>query len=63
MFLLLFSLESLKEFISYANSGLEKEIPEGDYHGLVECMAYLMKVKQRQAATGQSTIIALLYAL
>ncbi|XP_075248756.1 dynein beta chain, ciliary-like isoform X2 [Convolutriloba macropyga] len=45
------SLEDLKDFISYANAGLGKQIPEGDYHGLVECMAYLLKVKERQATT------------
>lgn len=34
-----------------SRAGLKKPLKEGDYDGLVEVMGYLMKVKERQAAT------------
>lgn len=34
-----------------ANAGLTKPVKEGDYDGLVEVMAHLMRVKERQVAT------------
>ncbi|KAM6297472.1 dynein axonemal heavy chain 17 [Aegotheles albertisi] len=45
------SLQELKDFIKEANAGLSKPLEEGDYDGLVEVMGYLLRVKERQAAT------------
>ena len=45
------SLKELGEFIKTADNGLLKTVEEGDYNGLVECMGYLVAVKERQATT------------
>lgn len=45
------SLNELAKFIKTTNSGLTKQVEEGDYDGLVECMGHLMAVKDRSAAT------------
>ena len=52
----LFSIRSLKDlagFIKTADSGLSKEVKEGDYDGLVDCMGHLMAVKERQSTTDE----------
>ena len=48
---LLFSLNELSSFIVTADQGLTKPVNEGDYDGLVECMGYLMAVKDRSQST------------
>ncbi|XP_039265498.2 dynein beta chain, ciliary-like [Styela clava] len=45
------SLSDLKAFIKVADSGLGKDVEEGDYNGLVECMGHLMAVRDRVEAT------------
>ncbi|XP_039201063.1 dynein heavy chain 17, axonemal isoform X2 [Crotalus tigris] len=45
------SLQELATFMKEANAGLTKPVKEGDYDGLVEVMAHLMRVKERQVAT------------
>ncbi|XP_015211854.2 dynein axonemal heavy chain 17 [Lepisosteus oculatus] len=45
------SLSDLESFIKEARAGLTKPVEDGDYHGLVEVMGHLMRVKDRQAAT------------
>ncbi len=47
------SLSELQDFIKVANEGLTKEVEEGDYNGLVDCMGHLMAVKDRQSSTDQ----------
>ncbi|XP_072167681.1 dynein beta chain, ciliary [Diadema setosum] len=47
------SLSELQEFIKVGNQGLTKQVEEGDYDGLVECMGHLMAVKERTAATDE----------
>ena len=47
------SLNDLAEFIKVADAGLSKEVEDGDYSGLVECMGHLMAVKERQATTDE----------
>lgn len=46
-----FSLKELSEFITTTDHGLAKNVQEGDYDGLVECMGHLFSVKERQAIT------------
>ena len=41
----------MAEFIKSADVGLTKDVQEGDYNGLVECMGHLMAVKDRTSAT------------
>uniref|UniRef100_A0A8C5IYP6 Dynein axonemal heavy chain 17 n=1 Tax=Junco hyemalis TaxID=40217 RepID=A0A8C5IYP6_JUNHY len=45
------SLEELQNFIKESTAGLSKPLEEGDYEGLVEVMAHLAKVRERQEAT------------
>ncbi|XP_060638089.2 dynein axonemal heavy chain 11 [Anolis sagrei] len=47
------SLANLEEFIKRTNVGLEKELKEGDYDGLVDVMIHLLAVKERQVATDE----------
>ena len=47
------SLKDLAEFIKVADAGLAKEVEEGDYSGLVDCMGHLIAVKDRQANTDE----------
>ena len=41
------SLNNLRDFIALTSGGLTKEVPEGEYNALVECMGYLGAVRQR----------------
>lgn len=45
------SLQDLSEFIKHTSAGLDVEVEEGDYDGLVGVMGHLLAVKDRQAAT------------
>ena len=45
------SLEDLASFVKTTSSGFDKEVPEGDYTALVECMAHLVAVKDRVDTT------------
>nr|XP_006007896.1 PREDICTED: dynein heavy chain 11, axonemal [Latimeria chalumnae] len=47
------SLNELEEFIKEADLGLQKEVQEGDYEGLVEVTEYLLAVRDRQIATDE----------
>uniref|UniRef100_A0A803T5S7 Dynein axonemal heavy chain 11 n=1 Tax=Anolis carolinensis TaxID=28377 RepID=A0A803T5S7_ANOCA len=47
------SLANLEEFIKRTNAGLQKELKEGDYDGLVDIMVHLLAVKDRQVATDE----------
>ncbi|CAG2194980.1 unnamed protein product [Mytilus edulis] len=47
------SLKELTDFIKTTDAGLEQEVEEGDYNGLVGCMGYLLAVKERQATTDE----------
>ncbi|XP_064623162.1 dynein beta chain, ciliary-like [Lineus longissimus] len=47
------SLNELAAFIKGADSGLTKEVEEGDYDGLVGIMGHLMAVKERQSTTDE----------
>ncbi|CAH1258196.1 DNAH17 [Branchiostoma lanceolatum] len=47
------SLTDLAEFIQVTDAGLTKEVTEGDYDELVECMGHLMAVRDRQLATDE----------
>lgn len=40
-------------FIKSTDQGLQQEVGEGDYQGLVECMGHLIAVRDRQAATDE----------
>ena len=51
--LLNFSLKELGEFIEKTDGGLLKEVEEGDYAGLTDCMGHLIAVRDRQAATDE----------
>lgn len=52
-FNLFFSLTDLSNFIREADEGLLQPVEEGDYNGLVNVMAYLMNVKERQEITDE----------
>jgi len=45
------SLKDLSEFIQITEEGLGVEVPEGNYNILVDMMANLKAVKERQATT------------
>ena len=47
----IFSLNELQEFIQRTNKQLQRPVKEGDYDLLVEIMAHLAAVKQREQAT------------
>uniref|UniRef100_A0A8C0IKH9 Dynein axonemal heavy chain 11 n=1 Tax=Chelonoidis abingdonii TaxID=106734 RepID=A0A8C0IKH9_CHEAB len=47
------SLTDLEEFIKVTDAGLQKELNEGDYNGLVEIMGHLLAVRDRQASTDE----------
>lgn len=47
------SLKNLAQFIKTTDAGLLKPVAEGDYHGLVEVMGYLLAVRERQQATDE----------
>nr|XP_056713421.1 dynein axonemal heavy chain 11 [Euleptes europaea] len=47
------SLTDLEEFIKMTNAGLQKELKEGDYNGLVDVMVHLLAVRDRQATTDE----------
>lgn len=47
------SLKELSSFIKTTDSGLQKEVGEGDYAGLTGCMGNLIAVRDRQAATDE----------
>eukprot|EP00058_Branchiostoma_floridae_P010281 XP_002595769.1 hypothetical protein BRAFLDRAFT_200305 [Branchiostoma floridae] len=47
------SLNDLAGFITVTDSGLSKEVEEGDYDGLVGVMEHLLAVKARQEATDE----------
>lgn len=49
----IFSLTDLSNFIREADEGMLQPVEEGDYNGLVNVMAYLMNVKERQEATDE----------
>ena len=53
MFLLPFSLNDLAEFIKTADTGLMKQVEEGDYDGMVDIMGHLMAIKDRQLLTDE----------
>lgn len=46
-------MKELTDFIKTTDAGLEQEVEEGDYNGLVGCMGYLLAVKERQATTDE----------
>lgn len=52
-FLSLSSLSDLEGFIKVIETGLSREVEEGDYAGLVEVMGHLMAVKDRQSTTDE----------
>ena len=47
------SLNNLTDFIKTTDSGLQKEVEEGDYNGLVEVMGHLFAVRERQQTTDE----------
>lgn len=47
------SLCDLGNFIRLADEGLQQTVAEGDYEALVKVMGFLLKVKERQAATDE----------
>ncbi|XP_070187600.1 dynein beta chain, ciliary-like isoform X2 [Littorina saxatilis] len=47
------SLKELGEFIKVTDTGLQKEVTEGDYDGLVYVMGNLGAVRERQATTDE----------
>ncbi|XP_060795606.1 dynein axonemal heavy chain 9-like [Neoarius graeffei] len=47
------SLSNLEGFIEVTETGLSRQVEEGDYAGLVEVMGYLKAVKDRQSATDE----------
>lgn len=47
------SLNNLSEFIKTTDTGLQKEVEEGDYNGLVEVMGHLFAVRERQQSTDE----------
>ncbi len=47
----LFSLNELQEFIQKTNTQLKRPVKEGDFNLLVEIMAHLAAIKQREQAT------------
>lgn len=46
---LCFSLNDLEDFISTSIQGMQGNVEEGDYQGLVDIMARLLAVKDKQA--------------
>ena len=44
-------MNDLAAFIKVTRKGLEDEVQEGDYDGLVNVMSHLMAVKDRQPTT------------
>lgn len=47
------SLKELAEFIKVTDDGLQREVKEGDYEGLVFVMGNLFAVRERQATTDE----------
>ncbi|XP_076978309.1 dynein axonemal heavy chain 11 isoform X2 [Tamandua tetradactyla] len=47
------SLNELQEFIKETDTGLQKELSEGDHDGLVDIMGHLLAVRSRQKATDE----------
>ncbi|KAL8165284.1 UNVERIFIED_CONTAM: hypothetical protein K2H54_038432 [Gekko kuhli] len=47
------SLTDLEEFIKMTDAGLQKELKEGDYNGLIDVMVHLMAVRDRQTTTNE----------
>ncbi|CAG5123286.1 unnamed protein product, partial [Candidula unifasciata] len=47
------SLNNLKAFIKTTDAGLQREVKEGDYQGLVEVMGHLFAVRERQQSTDE----------
>ncbi|XP_076453714.1 LOW QUALITY PROTEIN: dynein beta chain, ciliary-like [Babylonia areolata] len=47
------SLKELAQFIKVTDTGLQKEVGEGDYDGLVFVMGNLFAVRERQASTDE----------
>lgn len=47
------SLWELAHFIQTTDEGLMQPVKEGDYDALVNCMGYLLKVKERQPTTDE----------
>ncbi|XP_043921477.1 dynein axonemal heavy chain 11 [Protopterus annectens] len=47
------SLTELEEFIKETDKGLQQELKEGDFDGLVKIMGYLLAVRGRQTATDE----------
>ncbi|XP_069504355.1 dynein axonemal heavy chain 11 [Ambystoma mexicanum] len=45
------SLAELEHFIKFTDSGLQKQVHDGDLNGLVEIMGHLLAVRDRQSAT------------
>ena len=43
----------LSEFIVKTDEGFKKEVEEGDYNGLVDCMLHLIAVRDRQPTTDE----------
>lgn len=46
-----YSLADLEDFIKMTNLGLQKQISEIDYNGLIDIMLHLLAVRDRQSAT------------
>ena len=48
------SLAELEHFIDQAEIGLQAQVSEGDYDGLVKMMGYLKSVKENQYKVGRT---------
>ncbi|XP_020637559.3 dynein axonemal heavy chain 11 isoform X1 [Pogona vitticeps] len=47
------SLANLEEFIKMTDAGLQKELKEGNYNGLIDVMIHIRAVRNRQASTDE----------
>ncbi|XP_034877289.1 dynein heavy chain 11, axonemal [Mirounga leonina] len=47
------SLNELQEFIKETDAGLQRDLSEGDYDGLVDIMGHLLAVRSRQRTTDE----------
>nr|XP_051708760.1 dynein axonemal heavy chain 11 isoform X1 [Oryctolagus cuniculus] len=47
------SLNELQEFIKETDTGLQRELSEGDHHGLVDILGHLLAVRSRRRATDE----------
>lgn len=46
-------MNNLTEFIKTTDTGLQEEVQEGDYNGLVDVMGHLFAVRERQQTTDE----------